>query len=136
MFRTIPRVIALLGVILTLAPVVNVASSLAASIAGATTQNYLMMCNYKLTIKPSNYVVSCTDANANFVNMKWSTGRGTFQQSDCSPNCVAGKVNSYRASVNLRKLITTKHYGKLFSEAVFHYTLNGQKKSQLFGLAD
>ena len=77
MIKAIPRATAVTGVLLMLAPVLGVASTIAPSSAGAAPQTHLMMCNHHLTIRPSNYVLSCADANANFVNATWSTWLAT-----------------------------------------------------------
>jgi len=93
--------------------------------------------------RPSNYLLSCGDANAGFVAMQWSTwtstsatGHGILRQNDCTPNCVSGKWIRYAASVSLSKVVLTKKYGPLYSRATFHWSANGVPKSEVFGLAD
>ena len=94
------------------------------------------------TTKPSNYVISCADANSGWTGVTWSswtnaraTGTGTFYQNDCTPNCAAGKVIKYKATFDLGKVVATSN-GKLFSEAIVHYRVNGKSKSQSESLAD
>lgn len=135
---------ALLSVALLMAPFSIVASS--APPAGAATQalaTHLLTCSMHETTKPSNYLLSCADANAGFVAMKWSTwtpasatGHGILRQNDCTPNCVSGKWIRYAASVSLGKVVLTKKYGLLYSQAIFHWSANGVAKSERFGLAD
>jgi hypothetical protein len=75
--------------------------------------------------------------------MTWSawsassaSGHGILRQNDCTPNCASGKFIDYRATVTLSKVVATKKYGDLFSEATFHYTVSGVTKTEKFGLAD
>lgn len=103
----------------------------------------MLTCTGKLASKPSTYTLSCADANAGWTGVTWSSwtassasGHGILRQNDCTPNCVSGKFIDYRATVTLSKVVATKKYGRLFSEATFHYSVSGVRKSENFGLAD
>jgi len=120
-----------------------IALSGVATTARATAPIHLLTCASKTTTEPASYLLSCADANASFASMRWSAwgsssarGHGVLLQNDCTPNCVSGKVNSYAATVTLTKVVDTKKYGPLFSEAYFRYTSHGKSVSEKFGLAD
>jgi hypothetical protein len=119
------------------------AIGLGATTAGATAPTRLLTCTSSTTIEPTSYLLSCADANAGFASMTWSTwgatlarGHGVLRQNDCKPNCVSGKVLNYVATVTLTKVVDTKKFGPLFSEATFRYTSHGKTVSEKFGLAD
>ncbi len=144
MKRTNWRASVLLCAVLVGAPLSMTVSAIAP--AGAATQaitTHLLTCAMRTTTRPSNYVLSCADANAGFVAMKWSTwtltsatGQGILRQNDCTPNCVSGKWIRYRATVSLSKVVLTKKYGAVYSQAVFHWSVKGVPKSETFGLAN
>jgi hypothetical protein len=123
-----------------LAPIVGLGVS---APAGATAPTHLLTCTSTTTTEPTSYLLSCADANAGFASMKWSAwgassarGKGILRQNDCKPNCVSGKVLNYVATVTLTKVVDTKKYGPLFSEAYFRYTSHGKTVTEKFGLAD
>ncbi len=137
------RAIALLGAALLITPILALGPSATPIVAGATTPTRLLTCTEKLTAKPSTYTLSCADANAGWTAMTWSSwnassasGHGTLRQNDCTPNCASGKFINYAATVTLSKVVTTKKYGRLFSEATFRYRAAGKAKTETFGLAD
>jgi hypothetical protein len=137
------RVLALLGAALLITPILALGTSATPLVAGAATPTRLLTCTGKVTAKPSTYTLSCADANAGWTGMTWSawnassaSGHGTLRQNDCTPNCVSGKFINYHATVTLSKVVTTKKYGKLFSEATFRYSAAGKAKTETFGLAD
>jgi hypothetical protein len=114
-----------------------------ATTAGATAPTHLLTCASKTTIEPTYYLLSCADANANMASMKWTKwgtasarGYGILRQNDCTPNCVSGKFINYLATVALTKVVDTKKYGPLFSQATFRWTSNGKHMAEKFGLAD
>jgi hypothetical protein len=124
-----------------LAPVIGLTG--VATPASASAPTHLLTCTSTKTTEPASYLLSCADANAAFASMKWSswgamsaTGHGILRQNDCKPNCVSGKVLDFNATVTLTKVIDTKKYGPLFSEAYFRYTSHGKTVSEKFGLAD
>jgi hypothetical protein len=132
-----------LGAVLLAAPIMTLSATAAAAGAGATTPSHVLTCSQKLASEPSTYTLSCADANAGWTGMTWSLwnasaahGRGILRQNNCTPNCVSGKFLNYRATVTLSHVVATKKYGRLFSEATFHYTVGGQAKSETFSLAD
>jgi hypothetical protein len=125
-----------------LAPLCGVLGVTVASAKAAPT-THLMTCSHTLTTKPSNYVVSCADANSGWSGVTWSSwttatavGKGTYYQNDCTPNCAAGRVIKYPATIHLNKVVSTSTNGKLFSEAIVHYSVKGKSKSQILSLAD
>jgi hypothetical protein len=137
------RATAVLGTALLIAPILAFGGVAASAGAGAATPTRLLTCTSKLTTRPSTYLLSCADANAGWSGVTWSawgatsaSGHGILRQNDCTPNCVSGKFINYRATVTLSKVIATKKYGALFSEAVFHYNVGGKAKTESFGLAD
>jgi hypothetical protein len=131
------------GVAVSLASMLSLGGAAGLARSGAVTPTRVLTCNFKLTSKPSAYLLSCADANADWTGVTWSnwnassaTGHGTLQQNNCTPNCAAGQFLSYRASVTLSKVVATKKYGDLFSRATFHYRAGGKAKTEVFGLAD
>ena len=137
------RAIAVAGAALLIAPLVSIGATIAPTYAGAASPTRILTCTQKLASKPTTYTLSCADANAGWAGMTWSawgastaTGHGLLRQNNCTPNCVSGKFIDYRATVTLAKVITTKKYGALFSQATFHYSVGGKTKTEVFGLAD
>jgi hypothetical protein len=137
------RASAVLGTALLIAPTLAFAGAVGPTGAGAATPTRLLTCTSKLTTRPSTYLLSCADANAGWKGMAWSawgatsaSGHGILRQNDCTPNCVSGKFINYRATVTLTKVVETKKYGELFSEAIFHYSVGDKPKTETFGLAD
>ena len=62
----------------------------------------------EVSVKPSGLVLSCADANTALETLKWSAwgqstakATGVFSENDCSPTCVAGTFNRYKANVTL-----------------------------------
>jgi hypothetical protein len=138
----ISRATAVLGAALLITPIVAF-GAVAAPAAAAATPTRVLTCSLKLATKPSTYLLSCADANASWTGVSWSvwsassaSGHGILRQNDCTPNCVSGKFINYRATVKLSKVVATKKYGELFSEATFRYSVGGKAKTESFGLAD
>jgi hypothetical protein len=143
MNRIHSRAIAVLSAALLAAPLLSLGATVTSTPAGAASATRLLTCTQKVTSKPATYTLSCADANAGWTAMSWSTwgatsatGRGILRKNNCTPNCVSGKFLDYRATVTLSKVVTTKKYGALFSQATFHYTVGGKAKTEQFGLAD
>jgi hypothetical protein len=139
----ISRATAVLGAALLITPIWALGGAADPAGAGAATPTRVLTCNLKLATKPSTYLLSCADANAGWTGMSWSvwsassaSGHGILRQNDCTPNCVSGKFINYRATVKLSKVVATKKYGELFSEATFRYSVGGKAKTEAFGLAD
>ena len=138
----ISRATAVLGAALMITPMLAFGGVADPAGAGAAPTRVLT-CSLKLATKPSRYLLSCADANASWTGMSWSvwsatsaSGRGILRQNDCTPNCVSGKFINYRATVKLSKVVATKKYGELFSEATFRYSVGDKAKTESFGLAD
>ncbi len=124
-----------------LVPIIGM--TVAGTPAGSVEQTHLLTCTSTRSIEPTKYLLSCADANASFTNMKWTAwgsmsarGYGILRQNDCTPNCVSGKFVNYLSTVTLTKVVDSKKYGPLFSQATFRYTYHGKKMSEKFGLAD
>jgi hypothetical protein len=137
----ISRATAVLGAALLITPILAFGVADPAGAGAAPTR--VLTCSLKPATKPSTYLLSCADANASWTGMSWSvwsassaSGRGLLRQNDCTPNCVSGKFINYRATVKLSKVVVTKKYGELFSEAIFRYSVGGKAKTESFGLAD
>jgi len=138
----ISRATAVLGAALLITPILTLGGVADPADAG-TAPTHVLTCSLKLATKPSSYLLSCADANASWTGVSWSrwssssaSGRGILRQNDCTPNCVSGKFINYRATVRLSKVVATKKYGRLFSEAIFRYSVGGKAKTESFGLAD
>jgi hypothetical protein len=143
MKKNLSRATAVLGAVLMAAPLMTIGGAALPASAGAATSTRLLTCTEKLTTKPSTYVLSCADAGAGWNRMTWTTwgatsatGHGILRQNDCRPDCVSGKFISYRTTVILSEVVSSKKYGQLFSKAVFHYISGGKTMTETFGLAD
>jgi len=62
----------------------------------------------EISAKPTGLVLSCADANTALEMLKWSAwgkstakATGIFADNDCSPTCVEGTFNRYKANVTL-----------------------------------
>jgi hypothetical protein len=137
------RAAKVLGTALLIAPMMAFSGVAGPMAAGAATPTRLLTCSLKLATKPSSYLLSCADANASWTGVTWTawsassaSGHGILRQNNCTPNCVSGKFIDYRATVTLSKVVATKRYGDLFSEATFRYTVGGKSQRESFGLAD
>jgi len=138
----ISRATAVLGAALLITPFLALAGVADPAGAGAA-PTHVLTCSLKLATKPSSYLLSCADANASWTGVSWShwsassaSGHGILRQNDCTPNCVSGRFINYRATVTLSKVVATKKYGELFSEAIFRYSVGGKAKTESFGLVD
>jgi hypothetical protein len=136
------RAAALLGVALLIAPVMVLGAS-APTGAGAATPTRVLTCTEHPATKPSTYVTSCADYGAGWTGVTWTTwnatsatGHGFLRQNDCTPDCAVGKFIKYRATIALSKVIASKKYGDLFTQAIVHYSVSGVKKSETFKLND
>lgn len=99
----------------------------------------VLACNGKTRTKPTNYVLSCADANAQWLKVSWSSwgqaaasGKGDLYQNDCIPDCASGHFHSYPATLQLGDMKKTAKYGLLYTQATFHY---GANKTETFDLA-
>lgn len=102
----------------------------------------VLTCVGQPQVRPTNYLLSCADANASWKQVKWlswraqtAVGTGALYQNDCQPNCVSGRFHSYPARVVLSDVKRTKKYGLLYSQATFSFSLKGKHMSETFGLA-
>jgi hypothetical protein len=143
MKKNLSRATLVLGAGLLAAPLIAIGGAALPTVAGATTSARLLTCTAKPTAKPSTYILSCADAGAGWNRMTWTTwgatsatGHGILRQNNCRPDCVSGKFISYRTTVTLSDVVSSKKYGQLFSKAVFHYTSGGKAMTETFGLAD
>lgn len=85
---------------------------------------------YQEQFKPKKIVLACGDAGIWLGKLKWSswnatsaTGTGAYNANDCTPNCSAGKVNSFPVKVTLSKVKTCSGQTHLaFKQAALTYT--------------
>ena len=63
-------------------------------------------CQGKPQVKPSSFLFACADGNFSAQKLSWSgwgnattTAVGVAQSNDCTPNCAAGHMLSYRIRV-------------------------------------
>ncbi|MHB8505392.1 MAG: hypothetical protein ACYDEN_06700 [Acidimicrobiales bacterium] len=99
-------------------------------------------CHGRVVRKPTNYVVTCADANVRWKDVTWSTwsatsaaGHGTLVENTCRPTCVAGRFISYPAEVSLGGVVVTAAHGKVFSRAMVTYRRKGHEQKATFELA-
>ena len=73
--------------------------------AGANT--VVVNCGNKLQARPSNFILTCADANDALAGLRWVSWRseafatGAETINTCTPNCAEGKFISYPALVTL-----------------------------------
>ena len=90
-------------------------------------------CAAKEQIRPSNFILTCADANDVLTGLHWVSwgtnaafATGIEQINNCTPDCADGKFISYPVLVNLwRPALLHKHTGPLyFSRVTRVYTNN------------
>ena len=91
------------------------ASSLPGVVADCTTSPT------RLSRRPASIVQACADGGIGVERMIWSswtassaTGRGTFWENLCKPNCATGTIATYPVTVTLSAARTSSH-GQWFS---------------------
>lgn len=113
------------------------ASSGASTIKASTAR--ILTCTGTTVSRPSNFVISCADANAALTKTHWSTwnakgaiGTTRFAFNLCEPSCVASKMSYFpNSTVRLSVPVTAKH-GRLFSKLVVRYIYRGKTASFSF----
>jgi hypothetical protein len=77
------------------------------------------------SVKPSEIVLACADANSVAENISWTssdaTGAGDVKENDCSPDCANGQFHTYPATFDLSGAQTVGHTTYL-TALVVHYT--------------
>jgi hypothetical protein len=115
-------------------------SSGASTSALASTKSAgLLSCNGASVTKPTNFVITCADANTQLTKTQWtkwtaSGARGTtrFAMNLCVPYCAASPMSYFANSkVDLSAPVKTSK-GTFFSLMVVHYTQNGKAKTYRF----
>jgi len=99
-----------------------------AATAGATT--VVVNCLNKPRVRPSSFVLTCTDANDVLTGMHWvnwaseAFATGTEKINNCMPNCAEGTFISYRALVALWRPEPLPHHPgvRYFSRITKIYT--------------
>jgi hypothetical protein len=78
-------------------------------------------CNSQSLVTPSNFVLSCADANSALKNLHWTDwnsstafATGTATWNDCTPDCVSGKWHSAPIRVYAYR-VRDGHYTRLSS---------------------
>jgi hypothetical protein len=96
-------------------------------------QTVVVNCLSKAQTKPSNFILTCADANDVLAHLHWVSwgptaafATGTEQINDCTPYCAAGKFINYPVLVNLWRPEPLKgHPGtQYFSRVTRVYTAN------------
>ncbi len=119
-------------------PALTVAASAVASQVKSPAVKVLA-CNGATVSRPSNFVISCADANAALTKTRWSTwnargatGTTRFAINLCTPYCAASPLSYFpKSTVRLSAPIATKQ-GRLFSKLVVRYTYRGKLTSFSF----
>jgi hypothetical protein len=102
----------------------------------------ILTCTGTTVSRPSNFVISCADANAALTKTHWSTwnannatGTTRFALNLCVPYCAASKMSYFpNSTVRLSAPVMAKH-GRLFSKLVVRYSLRGKIVSFSFSWA-
>ncbi len=119
-------------------PALAIPTSSGASTITASTPR-ILTCTGTTVTRPSNFVISCADANAALTKTHWSTwntkgaiGTTRFALNLCEPSCVASKMSYFaNSTVRLSAPVTAKH-GRLFSKLVVRYFYRGKTASFSF----
>jgi hypothetical protein len=92
--------------LLTAALLASLATGVGAARAASPTVS--LDCLGKPVVKPSQVILACADGNAGVKKIAWlgwgrptAAGVGTAFANDCSPNCAAGHVHTYRSVILL-----------------------------------
>jgi len=99
----------------------------------------VLTCTGTTVARPSSFVISCADANAQLTQTHWTswnatsaTGTTRFALNLCEPSCVASKMSYFaHSTVRLTAPVATKH-GRLFSKLVVSYVLRGKASTFSF----
>ena len=99
----------------------------------------ILTCTGTTVSRPSNFVITCADANAALTKTHWSTwnadsAKGTtrFALNLCKPYCAASKMSFFpNSTVRLSDPVMAKH-GRLFSKLVVRYIYRGKADSFSF----
>ncbi len=85
-------------------------------------------------MQPNHYVLACGDGNAYLENLAWTDwgsevakASGTYFANDCTPNCGAGTVQSWPATVSVSSPKSTAS-GWLFTELAITYKTKTARK--------
>jgi len=80
-------------------------------------------------IAPVSMTLTCADANYGLAAMKWrnwgtarATGSGSASANDCTPNCAAGKFESYPVSATASGIATCLSGRKQYTRLVLTYS--------------
>ena len=99
----------------------------------------ILTCTNTTVSRPSNFVITCADANAALTKTHWTTwnakgatGTTRFALNLCNPYCAASKMSYFpNSTVRLSAPVTAKH-GRLFSKLVVRYIYRGKTDSFSF----
>ena len=102
----------------------------------------ILACSGAMLVRPSNFVISCADANAALTKTHWTTwnsrgatGTTRFALNLCNPYCAASPISYFpKSTVRLSAPVMTKH-GRLFSKLVVRYIYRGKAKTFGFSWA-
>jgi hypothetical protein len=83
----------------------------------------------KPTVKPTELIITCADANERATRIRWLTWTSTFAATttlvanDCEPDCADGTMFPYPAEIVLDKVNVTTH-GPMFGRLVLIFPDN------------
>jgi hypothetical protein len=100
-----------------------------AATSGTSGKPLAINCNV-LKFKPKKIVIACGDGGIWLSKLRWSswnatgaTGAGTYNQNNCTPNCVNGHINSAPVKVTLSKpKMCPSQSHPAFKQATLTYT--------------
>lgn len=82
----------------------------------------------KATVRPVSIILACADDGLGVEDLHWTmwtagvaVGTGWVWENECTPDCAAGVVKSYSATVTLSGVVMTRADGVLFSELTVTY---------------
>lgn len=111
------------------------APSGAATVAAPARAPKVLGCTGSLLYEPSDFVISCADANSELTATHWTSWTSTravgvtrFGLNLCTPYCAAAPIQFFPGSVvELARPVATAR-GPLFSSLTVHYNLHGVAK--------
>jgi hypothetical protein len=115
------------------------AASAAGAVAAPARAPKILSCSGSLVYEPSDFIISCADANAELTATHWArwtsagaAGVTRFGLNLCTPYCAASPIRFFpESTVELSRPVSTRH-GLLFSLLTVRYRLAGVAKSFSF----
>jgi hypothetical protein len=92
-----------------LIPLLLVGAPAAALASSGSSQVWVTNCTHE-SYKPATLILACGDGNSFLQNLSWSTwstthatGKGSFVEDSCTPNCASGKAEKFATTIALSK---------------------------------